>query len=181
MANVNQAHSAFDALLEQIGSNSLPPVERWKPERTGEIDILIRKDGVWEHEGRELQRKSIAKVFSTILIQDGEDYYLTTPVEKLRIRVEDTPFVIVDMESSGAGHSQRLLFKTNMGDVVPLDQDHPLTVTKTHTDIRPIVRVRASLDARILNSVYARLADLVEDSEASELKLWSYGACFDVY
>lgn len=167
-------------MLKQVGSARLPPVESWHPEREGQIDIRIRTDGSWLHEGTLIRRKSIAKIFSTILRREGASYYLVTPVEKLRILVDDVPFVAVDMEASGTGREQQVLFKTNMDEVVLLDDEHTLTVTNSTNGPRPYIEVRKGLAARIVSDVFYRLADLVEDPEADPMHLWSAGCRFRV-
>lgn len=166
---------AFDTLAAEVGAKKLPPVHLWNPQHVDEIDIRIRDDGVWFHDGREISRKSIARVFSTILAKDGEDFYLVTPVDKLKIKVDDAPFVVVDFESSGRGEQQKIIFKTNMDDVVPLDVEHPIFVTFDGDEPRPYLRVRGELDALILRGVFYRLVDLIEDDDATLLSVWSYG------
>src|SRR5690554_2678354 len=79
---------------EAIKDAQRPPLEKWHPELSGDMDLLITRDGQWLHKGQPFSRKAIVRLFSTILRreEDGE-YYLVTPVEKWRIRVEDTPLL----------------------------------------------------------------------------------------
>ena len=106
-------------LAQRISATGLPPVNEWQPERVGEIDIRIDRHGTWFHEGREIHRKPLYRLFSTVLRRDPDDaYYLVTPVEKLRIRVEDAPFVAVSMDVSGEGHEQQLQSWTRPGPVL---------------------------------------------------------------
>ena len=170
--------TAFNELLKQVGSTRLPPVESWHPEREGQIDIRIRSDGTWLHDGTVIRRKSIAQIFSTILRIEDDTYYLVTPVEKLRIQVDDVPFLAVDMEASGTGIQQEVLFKTNMDDVIRLDDDHALTIKNTDSGPRPYIEVRRGLLARVLSDVFYRLADFVEDSEVEPVYIWSAGTRF---
>ncbi|MCY4656652.1 MAG: DUF1285 domain-containing protein, partial [Gammaproteobacteria bacterium] len=85
--------SAYQGLIELLKSQKYPPVHTWNPQREGVIHIRIQADGTWFHDGREITRKGIAKVFSSILRREGTSFYLVTPVEKLRIEVEDAPFI----------------------------------------------------------------------------------------
>jgi len=41
----------YERLLGIAREQTLPPVASWDPDRVGEIDIRIRADGVWFHEG----------------------------------------------------------------------------------------------------------------------------------
>ena len=170
--------SAFNNLIAEIEKQKLPPVQMWNPVSVGEIDIRISADGVWFHDGREIQRQSIARVFSTILRKDGDRFYLVTPGEKLLVRVDDAPFVAVDFETHGSGKEQEIVFKTNMGDVVRADQYHPISLTFNGEEPRPYVRVRDELDALIVRSVFYRLVDLIEDDDAKKLSVWSFGVEF---
>lgn len=170
--------TAFNELLKQVDSAKLPPVESWRPERVGQIDIRVKADGTWLHDGTEIRRKSIAKIFSTILRLEDDTYYLVTPVEKLKIQVDDAPFLAVDMEASGTGEEQDILFKTNMDEVVLLDEAHSLTIENTDAGLRPYIEVRNGLRARILSDVFYRLADLVENPDSEPMYLWSAGERF---
>ncbi len=171
---------AFDELLKQIGNQKLPPIDLWHPKEESSFDIRVRTDGTWLHEGVMIQRKAIAKIFSTILMREGKHYFLVTPHQKLRIQVDDVPFLAVDFEASGNGIEQRILFKTNMDDVVPLDGEHILIIKETACGPRPYIHVRRGLYARVLNEPFYRLADLVENPDEDPLLLWSAGTAFRV-
>ncbi|HUH24051.1 MAG TPA: DUF1285 domain-containing protein, partial [Brevundimonas sp.] len=83
----------------QAPGRGLPPVHLWHPKHCGDIDILIRADGVWMHEGSPIGRVELVRLFSTVLRKDPDGYHLVTPVEKLKIRVEDLPFRAVAMRA----------------------------------------------------------------------------------
>ncbi|MFC6979746.1 DUF1285 domain-containing protein [Microbulbifer taiwanensis] len=99
-----------------------PPVHKWNPDFCGDMDLVIRRDGRWIHEGTEIRRLPLVKLFASILKHEGDEYFLVTPVEKLRIRVEDVPFIATQVARGGEGEHERLLFTTNTGDIVPLDR-----------------------------------------------------------
>ena len=144
----------------------LPPVHLWHPEHCGDIDILIRADGVWMHEGSPIGRAELVRLFSTVLRQDPDGYHLVTPVEKLKIRVEDLPFRAVAVQAADGV----LSFTTDMGDVVEAGAEHPIVVeTDAATgEPAPRVHVRADLWARIARPVFY---DLVERAEAVDGQL----------
>ena len=172
------APSAFDELLAAAEDRSLPPVERWNPLRVGEIDIRIAANGDWYHEGAPIKRLAIVKLFSTVLRLDDGQHYLVTPAEKLRIRVDDAPFLAVDMESSGEGGARRLLFTTNVGDIVLADATHPLTVAQRGDEPRPYVEVRRGLRALIARSVFYRLVELADLDDNGAMSVYSAGKRF---
>ncbi|MDE0226536.1 MAG: DUF1285 domain-containing protein [Gammaproteobacteria bacterium] len=169
--------NAFDALLKAAGDRKLPPVDQWQPERVGDIDIRIASDGRWFHEGTEIKRQRLVVLFATILRRDADGYCLVTPVEKLRIRVDDAPFVAVDMEFASEGRERRLILTTNVGDHVLVDAAHPITVENNQGEPRPYVEVRDGLRALIARSVFYRLVDLGEVRDGM-LEVWSSGSRF---
>jgi Uncharacterized protein conserved in bacteria len=65
--------------------------------RIGDIDIIIKQDGSWWHEGGLIKRLNMARLFASVLQKRNEEYWLVTPVEELKIQVEDAPFVITDI------------------------------------------------------------------------------------
>ena len=169
--------AAFRDLLALAASRKLPPVEHWHPERVGEIDIRIAADGRWFHEGAEIRRERLVALFATVLRLDEDGYCLVTPAEKLRIVVEDAPFLATDMESDGAGRSRRLIFTTNVGDHVLADAAHPLEVVDHNGEPRPYLDVRNGLRARLTRSVFYRLVEL-GTPVGEELEVWSAGSRF---
>jgi len=155
----------------------LPPVHLWNPAHCGEIDIVIRADGVWMHEGSPIGRAPLVRLFSTVLRKDPDGYHLVTPVEKLKITVEDLPFRAVAVERA----HERWVFTTDVGDKVEAAMDHPVVVeTDPATgEPAPRVHVRADLWARIARPVFY---ELVEAARLEDGRLWvsSGGARFDL-
>lgn len=145
-----------------------PPVEQWHPELSGDIDIAIAPDGRWFHEGGEIKRHSLVKLFASILRreEDGE-YYLVTPVEKWRIRVEEFPLLIIDSEVA----PDRIVVKTNVEEWLLLGSEHPLVVSTDEASQEPVPRVTVDrgLEAKINRSVFYRL---VEQAEEKDGELW---------
>lgn len=138
-------------------ARGLPPVHLWNPAHCGDIDIVIRRDGVWLHENSPIGRPELVRLFSTVLRRDPEGYCLVTPVEKLSIRVEDLPFRAVAVaEADGA-----LSFTTDVGDVVVAGTDHPVRVdTDPATgEPSPALHVRSDLWARITRPVFYELVE----------------------
>jgi hypothetical protein len=174
-----------DLQREAAAGRKLPPVERWNPTHCGDIDIRIARDGTWFHQGTPVGRKELVRLFSTILRKDGDDYVLVTPVEKMRIRVEDAPFTAVLMEVAGEGRDQRLTFITNVGDETVAGADNPIRVETDpiSEEPAPYVHVRRGLEARIARAVFYQLADLAmpgEGEHAGMLGVWSGGVFFPI-
>ena len=161
----------------QAPGRGLPPVHLWHPEHCGDIDILIRADGVWMHEGSPIGRAELVRLFSTVLRKDPDGYHLVTPVEKLRIRVEDLPFRAVAMRADEGV----LTFTTDVGDEVEAGSDHPIVVeTDAETgEPAPRVHVRADLWARIARPVFYELVERA-DAADGQLRVRSGDAAFSL-
>jgi uncharacterized protein len=169
--------SLFETLEALQAEKKLPPVEQWQPERVGAIDIRIASDGTWYHEGAPFVRQALVRLFATVLRRDNDGYYLVTPAEKLKIEVEDAPFIAVDMTIKGTDEDTDLLFTTNVGDHVVADAEHPLSVTERDGQPRPYLQVRGGLRALVGRAVFYRLVDLAGE-EGGELVVYSRGNRF---
>jgi hypothetical protein len=158
---------------------SLPPVESWQPEREGEIDILINASGEWLYQGTKMERLSVIQLLSSILRKEGDDYFLVSPAEKLKLQVEDVPFIVVMMDVEDEGIEQSLHFSTQVGDCFTLSPEHLLRVCYNQKgEPSPYVYVRAGLEAKLNRSVYYELANkLVElnDSVPEEKRILQSG------
>jgi hypothetical protein len=168
------------ALLEADKSRKRPPVSRWNPANVGVSAMRIGADGRWFHQGSEIRRPEMVRLFATILRRDGASYFLVTPVERLSIDVDDAPFLAVDVEASGEGKAQRLAFRTNVDDYVEADADHPIEVRGASPAARPYVLVRDRLEALISRAVYYRLAELAIPGSSGRAGVWSNGAFFEL-
>lgn len=156
----------YAAELEGAQGRPPPPLEKWNPAYSGEIDIVIRRDGVWTHEGAPIERAALVRLFSTVLRKEGERYFLVTPVEKLGIKVEDAPFLAVLMRQEGEGAGKRIVFTTNMGEEVAADRRHPISYCLKDGEWAPYIEVRAGLEALIARAAFY---DLVAAGETREI------------
>jgi hypothetical protein len=180
LEQIMAAAQAAQANSEAPKTRGLPPVHLWNPAHVGEIDIVIRKDGSWVHEGGVIGREALVRLFSTILRKDSDGVYLVTPGEKLRITVEDAPFLAVRVDRVGAA----LRFLTNVGDEVEAGPEHAIRVqTDAEGEPRPYLHVRAGLEALITRPVFYELVAMAEErpsGEGVELGVASNGAWFPI-
>jgi len=149
------------AAAGQAPGRGLPPVHLWNPAHCGEIDIVIKKNGLWFHEGTPIGREALVRLFSTVLRKDPDGFVLVTPVEKLAIRVEDAPFVAVRVDRVGVA----LRFTTNVGDVVEAGPNNAIRVVVDPVtgEPRPYLHVRRGLEALIARPVFYELAEMARD------------------
>ncbi len=155
-----------EALIESIDAaskNGAPPVHLWNPPVSGEIDIRIARDGTWYHEGSPINRPALVRLFASILKFENGTYFLVTPVEKVKLQVEDAPFVAVDFEFKDGV----LEFETNVGDFVRAGAENPIRVaTNPETgQPSPYIHVRRGLEALIDRKSFYRLAEIGEIEE----------------
>lgn len=172
-------------LVRKIKGRGPAPVHLWDPPFCGDMDMVVTRDGSWVHEGRPIRRAAMVELFASVLkLEDDGDYYLVTPVEKVRIQVEDCPFVAQQMDVAGQGTQQELRFTTNTGETVVADAEHALRiVTDPETgEPHPSLHVRSGLRALINRAVFYRLVELAEqgrtESGESVLGIWSGGKFF---
>ena len=130
---------SMDALSQYFKSvagiregRAIPPLEKWHPEQVEDMDLTIKANGEWWHEGVHMTRQSLVNLFATILWKEENEgkveYFLKTPVQKLRIQVEDAPLLINDVGIVDEDDKRWLEFTTTTGDVVRLDDEHTISL-----------------------------------------------------
>ena len=153
----------------------LPPVESWHPERTGDSEMRIARDGTWFHQDAPIPRPEMVRLFSTILRREADGrHVLVTPAEKLDIAVEDAAFIAVAVASEGEGEARRLGFTLNTGDPVVAGPQHGISLR----DGAPYLHVRGGLEARIARPVYYELAEIAIAEGGDPPGVWSDGVYF---
>lgn len=97
-----------------------------------------------------------------------------------RIRVEDAPLLAVELFRAGAGQEQVISLRTNVDQIVTVNQDHLLyIVTNAETgEPSPYVALQGGIEARLTRSVYYELVSLGIEREVDGervLGVWSSG------
>ncbi len=180
MTEETPSGAIFAGLKSLPKKKGLPPVNDWNPDLCGDIDMRICRDGRWLYNGSPIGRESMVRLFSTILRHDEDDcFYMVTPVEKVRIQVDDAPFLIIGMSVE----NDRIIFTTNVGDQVVLDEDHPIRVQEDSetSEPAPYIRVRDRLDGLIHRNVFYQLVEMARERKApgrTELYISSMGNDF---
>ena len=153
------------------GAKGLPPVHLWNPPFCGDLDLRIAADGTWFYLGTPIGRLPLVRLFASVLKREGDRYFLVTPVEKVGIRVDDAPFLAVEMQvahgqdgQEGQG-GQVLQFRTNVDDWVTCGPEHGLRfVTDPETEgLQPYLHVRRDLWAKVARAVFYDLVELGEE------------------
>lgn len=152
------------AAKDAAATKGLPPVHLWNPPFCGDLDMRIAGDGSWYYMGTPIGRPALVRLFSTILKREDGKYFLVTPVEKVGIRVDDAPFMAVEMRRSSAASGPLLQFRTNVDDWVGCDAAHRLRFAPGEAGgLMPYLHVRADLWAKLTRPLYYELVDIGEE------------------
>lgn len=178
----------FADLLEaqKKSSKNKPSTDQWNPDKSGDMDLFIDREGRWIHEGREIKRAKIVKLFSTILKFEKGEYFLVSPVEKWKIQVSIAPFFVIDATREIRDTKQAITLKTSTDDIVVISSENPLLVDKSIVEGEStlLVKVRDNLMGFLSRPIYYQLIDwgqLVSQPNGGEtLAIESMGKVFSL-
>ncbi len=156
--------AATDAAKASAAGKGLPPVHLWNPPFCGDLDMRIASDGTWFYMGTPIGRPALVRLLSTILKREADKYFLVTPVEKVGIRVDDAPFLAVEMQTETSNGKRRLRFRTNVDDWVDCDSAHRLRFEASRAGgLTPYLHVRADLWAKVTRALFYDLVEMGEE------------------
>src|SRR5271170_1371133 len=134
------------------GNSSASRARRGRPPAVelADLDMRIARDGTWFYRGSPINRMPLVKLFASVLRREHDGlYWLVTPAERGQVTVEDAPFIAVAVDRQGEGPDQRLIFRTNLDEIVTASPDHPLRVeTADDGAPAPYILARPGLEAR---------------------------------
>jgi hypothetical protein len=145
-----------------------PPVHLWNPPFCGDIDMRIAVDGTWYYMGTPIGRAALVKLFASVLKREGDRYFLVTPVEKVGISVDDSPFLAVELDAEASPGGTVLRFRTNVDDWVECGPEHQLRFERDAATggLKPYLHVRRDLWAKVTRPLFY---DLVERGEQRDV------------
>jgi hypothetical protein len=156
------------------------------PVELRDLDMRIAYDGVWYYRGSPINRPALVKLFASVLRRENDgSYWLVTPAERGRVVVEDAPFIAVALDVEDAGRNQRLIFRSNLDEIVAAGSEHPLRIeTAADGTPAPYVLVRPGLEARIARPIFYDLVELgIEETVGrgeTKFGVWSDGTFFEL-
>jgi uncharacterized protein len=159
------AANRLESLAAALGKQRGPaPVHLWDPPFCGDLDMRIKADGSWHYLGTPIGRPAMVRLFASVLKREGDGYFLVTPVEKVGIKVDDVPFLAVEMETQGMGADRALIFRTNVDDVVRCDAEHALRFEPEAGTggTKPYIHIRGDLWALVTRALVFDLVALGE-------------------
>lgn len=157
---------------------SIPPLDQWHPKHCGVMDLEVKANGEWWHEGQLIKRQSLVDLFSTVLWKENDKFYLKTPVEQIEIQVEDEPLFVNQVDQIEIDGLQYLQLKTTTQDVVIVDQTHPIFMREFAGELRPYVHVRFGINALIQRASFFHLiemGELIENQQGESVLLLKSG------
>jgi hypothetical protein len=171
------APSGLDAIAgvaKREGAKGPPPVHLWNPPFCGDLDMRIAGDGTWFYLGTPIGRPALVKLFASVLKREGDQYFLVTPVEKCGIRVEDAPFLAVEMKAEEGPGGRTLHFRTNVDDWVSCGPGHALRFEQEPGPggLKPYHHVRRDLWAKVTRALFYDLVALGEEREVDGRRMF---------
>lgn len=141
---------------------SIPPLEQWHPKHCGKMDLKVKANGEWWHEGQLIKRQALLDLFSKVLWKEAGKFYLKTPVEQIEIEVEDEPLLVNQVDQIDIDGQSYLQVITTNQDVVIVDQEHPIFMRDFQGEMRPYVHVRFGINALIQRQAFFHLIEYGE-------------------
>ena len=148
--------------VPQDKTSELPPVHQWNPDFCGDMDLLIKANGDWVHEGDKIRRSKMVTMFSRILWYENAEYFLVTPAEKVRVQVEDAPFLVTKWRYIETEKGQAIEFTTLTDDVVVLGESCDLWLSGENQHERPYISMRYGMKAMLHRNVFYQLAETLQ-------------------
>jgi uncharacterized protein len=150
-----------------------------------DLDMRIARDGTWFYRGSPIDRLPLVKLFASVLRREADgSYWLVTPAERGRVVVDDAPFIAVTVDRDGDGRDRRLIFRTNLDEIVTAGSEHPLRVeTASDGTPAPYILVRPGLEARLARPVFYELVELADAERVpgeDRFGVWSGGFFFEL-
>jgi hypothetical protein len=113
-----------------------------------------------------------------------------------RIKVDDAPFAAVEMTVEGTDRHQKLIFRTNIDEIVTAGPNNAIRVAidPDTQEPAPYVMIRDGLEALITRSVFYDLVDLADVADLADvgeeggreqggtfvMGVWSDGEFFEI-
>ncbi|PTB83055.1 DUF1285 domain-containing protein [Pseudidiomarina aestuarii] len=166
-------------LVQSLEQRKHAPTELWNPPYCGEIPIQIDQNGDWWYAGSVIQRKRLVQLFASVLVREGDDYFLVTPVEKVKIQVADAPFMVTAWKTIERDQQKIIQLNLNTDETVVL-KDPSQIILK---DDIPYIDLGQQILAKVHRNVFYQWLEVAEQSvkgSVTEMILHSAGQTFAI-
>lgn len=170
---------SLEGLIKQLESHQHAPTEQWDPEYCGEIPMVIKANGDWYYQGSKINRPRLVKLFASVLVKEGEEYFLVTPAERIKITVEDVPFVILGWETIDQQGHHLIQVVSNIEERYILSEKTPLVLENGV----PYVELPRGMKAKVHRNVFyqwAEIAESISTDDGVQFVLKSAGQTFSL-
>ena len=154
--------------VQQSHKRSIPPLDQWHPKHCGKMDLKVKANGEWWHEGQLIKRQALLDLFTKVLWKEEGKFYLKTPVEQIEIEVEDEPLLINHVDQIEIDGKSYLQVSTTNQDVVIVDETHPIFMREYAGELRPYVHIRFDINALIQRQSFYHLVNYGSLSENAQ-------------
>ncbi|CAM4065277.1 DUF1285 domain-containing protein [Pseudoalteromonas byunsanensis] len=141
------------------------PTEKWTGQACGMIDMRIDQQGRWFHQGGEIKRLGLLKLFASVLSCERGTHWLTTPAERCEVAVEDVAFLVTSWYSHKLDDMDVLIAVDNLGRKWPICQFYPLVLRCFEQQQLPYLCLSNGLQARVARNVYYQWAQIAEQDK----------------
>jgi uncharacterized protein len=151
---------------------SIPPLEQWQPKHCGKMDLKVKANGEWWHEGQLIKRQALLDLFTKVLWKEQGKFYLKTPVEQIEIEVEDEPLLVNQVDQVEIEGQTYLQVTTTNQDICLVDSEHPIFMREFQGELRPYVHIRFGINALIQRNAFFHLIEygsLVENEQGDTI------------
>lgn len=138
---------------------SIPPLDQFNPKHCGAIDLKVKANGEWWHEGQLIKRQALLDLFTKVLWKEDGKFYLKTPVEQIEIQVEDEPLLVNQVDQVNLDGQVYLQVTTTNQDITLIDPEHPIFMREYQGELRPYVHIRFGINALIQRSAFFHLIE----------------------
>ncbi|MBJ9373191.1 DUF1285 domain-containing protein [Acinetobacter sp. TGL-Y2] len=138
---------------------SIPPLEQWQPKHCGKMDLKVKANGEWWHEGQLIKRQALLDLFTKVLWKEQGKFYLKTPVEQIEIEVEDEPLLVNQVDQVEIDGQTYLQVTTTNQDVCLVDKEHAIFMREYQGELRPYVHIRFGINALIQRNAFFHLIE----------------------
>lgn len=142
--------------IKESNKSEFPPVHLWNPEICEGQEISINREGDWFYNNSLIKNHKLVKLFSTVLKNDNNQYYLVTPHEKVPVYVDIAPYLITDFTIE----KDLIKLHTNTDYSFYLNDKNSMELQKYDDTFIPIVNVRSNIKGFFSRSIYYNLIEL---------------------
>lgn len=129
------------------------------------FDMRIDANGRWFHDGQEIRRRPLVKLFASVLMCDeAGKHWIRTPVEQAAVVVEDVPLLITVLydahpDTGIAG------FQTNLDDFWQVTEDTRIEMRLYEDTFLPYVLGERGLWARLDRQAWVDFAHRLTEQD----------------